>query len=200
MSSREQILQNIRSALSSKNKIDMTPLLEEEQQLQQQKAAMDDLAVYFAQQFTQIGGSMSYCATQGELYQEIDNIHTALGKPIIGCSNEAVSQFVAHHGIQNAEAAKPEEQYTLGVSICESLVADGGLIILSSRLGLDTSFKVLPQNLIVIAFTSQVVATWDDFTERLLQQSQTLPSSIVAVTPASLDGRTRLHLILIDDQ
>ena len=162
--------------------------------------AEEDLAVLFTQTYHKHGAAISYCINEEQIAERLIALRASADNPLMGCSNKNVVSFLQSLGIADAEVAQPGQQYRMGVMLCESLLADNGSVVLSDRLGFGTAFPRLPQTTILVAFTSQVVADWEEAVARLKASDKEMPRNLTKITPSSADRQHDLHLILIEDQ
>lgn len=163
----------------------------------------EDLSVIFAQTFCKNGGSMFYCYNEKDIGKHLVEIQQQHGDVTIGCASENLASFMGHLGIENRCLCDISKRYTLGASLCESLIAWRGGIVISSNQGLGTTIPSLPDTTIVLAFTSQVVIDWEMAFERMKNFYNNTPDNIIMINPASYvyrKGLQKLYLILIEDE
>lgn len=196
---KEQVMKDIREALMDKNIIaDSETHITEDNPYNN-----EDLSVLFAQNFTRRGGVMYYCYNEGDIKIRIEDIQRKHGNVIIGNAAENLTGFLGHLGIDNCATCEANTRYPLGATLCETLIAEQGSILISSNQGLGLTMPTLTDALIVLAFTSQVVANWEAATERLRNFYTEFPEQIMVTNPGSLAQRKngfKIYLILIEDE
>ncbi len=194
---KEQVLKDIREALMDKNQMDSS------KESIPAGAPVDDLSVLFAQNFTQRGGTMYYCYNEEDIQTRVKEIQKRHGDVVIGCASENLTSFLGHLNIENRCTCEPGMHYPLGATLCEALIAWQGGIVISSNQGLGMTMATLPEALIVLTFTSQVVTDWEQANERLKSMYNEYPENLIITNPGSYAYRKGLHklyLILIEDE
>ena len=199
---REQMMKVVRDALVDTDSSDIS-----EAPCAAKKTFIDDegedISVLFAQSFTQFGGKMYYCYNEEDISKRIIEIQQSHGDTTIGCASENLVSFLGHLNIENRCLCDISKCYTLGATLCETLIAWRGGIVISSNQGLGTTIPSLPETTIVLAFTSQVVTDWEAAFERMKSLYNEIPENIMLTTPASYayrKGLQKLYLILIEDE
>lgn len=197
---RENLLQDIREAL-----IERTPKPSYTRKVYSQQSPEDhekDLSVAFTKKFVNNGGLMSYCLSQNEIFDSITSLQKKNGNETLGCSCAALTDFLNHIGINNNALCERSIPYSVGITLCETLIADQGNIVISSNQGLGTNMATLPPVTIILAFTSQIVENWEKAIERIKSQYTVLPDNMIVSNPGSYsfrNGIQKMHLVLIDD-
>ena len=162
-----------------------------------------DLSVVFAKSFPKNYGGLFYCYSEDDLRNKVLEIQQLHNGATIGCASENLTGFLKHLNVENCETCDLGHTHQLGATLCEALIAWQGSIVISSNLGLGTTIPSLPETTIVIAFTSQVVADWEEANERIKQLYPNYPDQIMVTHPASYayrKGQQKLYLILIEDE
>lgn len=166
---------------------------------------VDDL---FTVNFKNNGGKFLYCDTQTELQETFVNVlleNDWFEKEAL--TNE--SQFhslLKDNNIRYANSKQP----VFFVSSCESLIADDGAILFCDRQLKDFKPHEIPDNVIIIAATSQITRTKSDGLREIKRKySSALPTNITAINcfkpSANQDflsyGRSpkNLYLLLLED-
>ncbi len=202
-SSRNKILENIRTALIEKTPQPFPPAEVSDsvyQPLQQ------DIVVEFAEQFTQLLGKFIYCTSQEELKAHFNDLIRRNEWTNVYFTENNWSYLVTHNilskDIITCEAA---------VTDCEALIARTGSIVLSTENGGRIASVYAPVH-ICIAYTSQLVYDITDALEVLSKKyGNNLPSSISLATGPSrtadiektlvvgVHGPKEVYCFLIDD-
>lgn len=198
--SREQIIQDIRSAIRQKNEIGTTDAFLEEQQRQEQISQRDDLAVIFAQRYIQQGGSLAYCSNTPEIADKINELRGMLCNPTLACANANVVSFIKSLGIEDVCLGQNDTEYRMGVLLCAGMLADTGNVVLSDKLGYTTIFPSLPKCTILIAFTSQVINDWEECVGRIRESDKKPPRNLCVIPTQDNLRKQKIHLILVEDQ
>jgi len=195
----DRVLKNVREALIDRNDIGNCDSAATEAG----NTSSEDLSVAFAQNFTQNGGTMYYCLNEQEIRSRIETIQRQHDDVTIGCASENLMSFFGHIGLNNSCICDPAKRYPLGATLCEALVAWNGGIVISSNLGLGKTIPALPETTVVLAFTSQVVPSWEEANERLKALYSEYPDQIIVTQPSSYayrKGTQKLYLLLIEDE
>lgn len=134
----------------------------------------------FTHNFRKNGGKFLYCENLDELNESFDNIllENDWYEKEVYCTNEQLmSKFGSYnlHFTENANA-------TFFFSQCESLVADGGAILISSHQIKQKKPHELPDNFVIFATTSQLVNTIGEGLRKIKTQYQNhIPTNITAI-------------------
>ncbi len=200
---RNNILRKIRLALTHSTPIPF-PLAEGPaavfQPLQQ------DVVVEFAEQFTNIQGKFSFCATEAEAKQGLETLFHELGWTRIFCKllpwHERLPEIAWTDDIVSCDASITE---------CEALVARTGTIVLSAANTGRTTSVYAPVH-VCIAYTSQLTYDLSDAFVLLKEKyPENLPSFISFATGPSrtadiektlvvgVHGPKEVYCFLIDD-
>ncbi|MBT2558077.1 LUD domain-containing protein [Hymenobacter sp. ISL-91] len=212
-SSRDLVLRRIREALQTPGPAPV-PRPDFAAPLHPRPAAADDLAVAFAQSFVRVGGAFYYCESEEHFYdqlflykkeQQLENLYVW----------EPELKKLLHAGglVFQGDENDFREQADAGLTSCEALVARTGSILVSGATGSGRRLSIYPDQHLVLARTSQVVADIVD----ALQLMQTkygpgqLPSMMSLTSGPSrtadiektlvlgAHGPRRLALFLLDD-
>lgn len=194
----DRVLKGIREALINRNDV-----ADCEACVNANEASAEDLSVAFAQSFTKGGGTMYYCLNENDIRARLEEIQHRHGDVIVGCASENLASFLCHIGLGSCCLCDTSKVYPLGATLCEALIAWNGGIVISSNLGLGKTIPALPETTVVLAFTSQVVANWEDANERLKALYSDYPDQIIVTQPSSYayrKGAQKLYLLLIEDE
>lgn len=180
------------------NKNSLTPPSE---CIEQCSSVINDPAVAFAQQYTQRGGIMYFCASEQEITSLMKQLAVTLGGSTWGCCSENLTAFLTQMGIGNVATASSSTDYEIGVILCDALTANDGGVVLTEHQGLGSSFNALPKKTIVLAFTSQAVMNHEAAINRLQSVYPVFPSEVAILEPRKGWNReTEMHLVLIEDE
>ena len=174
----------------------------------------DDPAVIFAANFQRIGGEFYYCESPAHLAAQFAAFRAQqpeLAAPYVW--EPALQTLLAAAGVPfRADEDDFRQNADLGLTSCEALVARTGSILVSAATASGRRLSIYPDQHLVVARSSQVVAEIDDAL-RLMQQryGAVLPSMVSLTTGPSrtadiektlvlgAHGPRRLVLFLLED-
>ena len=163
----------------------------------------------FTFNFRKNGGKFLYCESMDEVYENFDNIlleNDWYEKEVYCTSPDLSSKFDSYN---LAFSQNPEAAFFL--STCESLVDDGGAILVSSNQLKDKKVQDLPDHFVIFATTSQLVNSIGEGLRKINRQStrNTRPSNITTINNFALKQDTHfmtygstaknLYLLLLED-
>lgn len=112
---------------------------------------LDDL---FVHKFITKGGKFLYCTKKDEVLKNLQSIFLENNWVSVHLLDDALDEYVDHQKI--AIFNKPQNNSPI-LTFCEQLIADNGDIMFSSNQLKSTKISDLPDNFIVLAYTSQIV-------------------------------------------
>jgi len=180
---RENILQKIKQALAKPVPVPFTATEKNLPQVFQ--PSKEELEIEFAENFTNLLGKFSFCATEQELANQLNTLITARKWDKIFCREPQIKSTLSLNGFKQFEYA---DLNTCQASItsCELLVARTGSILLSSAQKSGRSTSVYAPAHICIAYTSQLVYDIGDGLQFVQEKySNNLPSLITLATGPS---------------
>jgi len=209
--SREQILTKIRNALIEKTTLPypetdfISPVLKPVKD-------SDGLEVAFAKELLQAGGQFVYCENEHQFLEYLQTLMQEREWNTLWTQSNKVKQ-VLRAGEMNFEENPPKDNKQLvGLSDCESLVAQSGTVVLSDQKAGSRMSIAFPEIQLIMAYASQVVPTLKTAIQELKQTyPEMLPTQIVFVTGPSrtadiektlvmgAHGPKELVVFLIDD-
>lgn len=175
----------------------------------------EDLAVVFAANFQRVGGEFYYCADAAHLAAQLAAFRArqpALAPPYVW--EPELQELLAAAGVPfRAAEADFRQNADLGLTSCEALVARTGSILVSAGTASGRRLSIYPDQHLVLARPSQVVAEIGDAL-RLMQAryGAALPSMVSLTTGPSrtadiektlvlgAHGPRRLALFLLDEE
>ncbi|WP_375436427.1 lactate utilization protein C [uncultured Hymenobacter sp.] len=210
-SSRDIILRRIQEALQQPTPLKPAP----DFTAPLHPRAPGDLAVAFAESFVRVGGQLYFCESEEHFYDQLFTYkkekeleHLYVWEPELKkmlhagglVFNQDEENFVAH-----ADA---------GLTTCEALIARTGSVLVSAATSSGRRLSIYPDQHLVVARTSQVVADISDALRNLQQKygPEHLPSMISLTTGPSrtadiektlvlgAHGPRSLALFLLDDE
>ena len=172
----------------------------------------DDNIVVFAENFNKTAGQLIYCTKEEDFYDKLFELKKQKNLDHLYCWGDELSQKIDDAGI---EIIRSREDFIkncdAGITLCESLVARTGSILVSSQLGGGRELSIYPPIHIVVGYTSQVVGEIGKALEKIKDTYTTLPSMISLTSGPSrtadiektlvmgAHGPKELILFLIDD-
>ncbi len=148
---RLKIFNRVLSVISGKP--EALPAELEDEQLEAH--ASDPLDVRFVKRFTASGGKFIYCADQKEITEALTHISEELELQNIYAPSSQSRQLLDE--MEHPFSLADLEDSALFFSDCEALVAyNGGVMVTSVQKG-NKSLEQLPKEVIVMAFTDQLV-------------------------------------------
>ena len=193
---KEDFLGKVRKALENKNEV--APTLSEGAGSLAFRLSDNDLAVAFAKEFTQRGGTMLYCATEEELATHIATLVPNARTTPLACGSHSLALFLQGCGFAAAFTPQHGQRADMGIFLCEALQARDGSVTLSDRLGYGTAMPSLPPTTLILAFTSQLTRDWEATYQRLGQAYPNgMPNEIAVLSPTACPS---MSLILMEDQ
>ena len=211
MNARERILANIRTALQTPiQEAVPKPLL----QHNPFKPLPDELLeVIFAQQFEKNGGDFFFCQSLEEFLVTLKK-WLDYRKIAFLFAEDTYLQALLQIALIDFEVEDTHwEMAQVGLVLAESLVAETGSILISSKRASGRKWVTFPPIQIVVAFTSQLIATLPEALQNYhTKHENDFPSMLSLITAPSqtnaidhtvvlgAQGTQRLVLFLIDEQ
>ena len=179
--------------------------LDKESTLNQYQILDDDpIDVVFAKTLIQNNGIFFYCDTQNALVKTIEGIIKKLNTEMIYCNEVALQKLLLSSNVQFEDSNYSKCHLTL--SSCEYLIANQAKIMLSSKQLKSNNIKNLPQEHVVIAYTSQIVRNLNEAMSGInTRYIDNLPSTITTITSkqdsnSKSEGNVKkLSVVLIED-
>jgi L-lactate dehydrogenase complex protein LldG len=160
--------------------------------------AGDDVVLAFAQSFQRVGGEFYYCESVAQLGGMLVAFRERqqLGRPFVW--EPAVQEMLTRAGLEfQADEADFLAQADWGLTSCEALVARTGSVLVSAGPASGRRLSIYPDQHVVLARPSQVVAEIGDAL-RVMQQryGAALPSMISLTTGPSRTADIEKTLVL----
>ena len=152
-SGKEAILKNVRKALIYSTDIPYPGIEKTDFSFDGSKK---DLALVFAEKFTSLLGNFSFCESEQDLYDQINSLVEEKQWNEVYCSDENIKSALGSFGF-SAFSEKPLKDADVSITICESLVARTGSMVLSSAVSSGRTTSVYAPVHICIAKVSQLV-------------------------------------------
>jgi L-lactate dehydrogenase complex protein LldG len=205
---KERMLKQIRKALLDK-KDNPYPNLEDTPVY----APTDEfLEVLFAEQLTAIAGSFMYCEDDIQFVENLIELAEEKKWRKIYCWEPKLQEMLQHFQYPFQANDQDFLKAEVGITLCESLVARNGSILISNGNAAGRRLSIYPGVHIVLAYTSQLVLDLKDGFKLLKEKyGHRLPSMIGNITGPSrtadiektlvlgAHGPKELYVFLIDD-
>ncbi|MDD2191570.1 MAG: hypothetical protein PHO12_03420 [Bacteroidales bacterium] len=138
----------------------------------------DDPVMIFAESIVGNGGKFVYCKDEKDMINKLNSLieYRNWSNKILSYGN-ALKDYLQANGIHTNQME--EEKAEVGITLCHSASARNSLIIVTSN-QVDNEFSKLPNILIIIIFTSQIVT---DLRTSLNQLSEDMPKFITTLNP-----------------
>lgn len=181
-SGKEAILKNVRKALIHSTDIPYPGIEKTDFSFD---GSQKDLALVFAEKFTSLLGNFSFCESEQDLYDQINSLVEEKQWNEVYCSDENIKSALGSFGF-SAFSEKPLKEADVSITICESLVARTGSMVLSSAVSSGRTTSVYAPVHICIAKVSQLVYDVKDALALLQKKySDQMPSMISFATGPS---------------
>jgi L-lactate dehydrogenase complex protein LldG len=191
--SKEKLLKKIRKALLEKRD---NPYPNQEEQYHY--PPNDELLeVLFAQQFTAISGQFVFCEDEVQFIENLLELAEERKWHKIYCWEPALQDVLKRYEYPFYETDKEFEQAEVGFTLCESLIARNGSIMLSNANMAGRRLSIYPPIHIVLAYTSQLVLDLKDALKFIKSKYGTqLPSMLTNITGPSRTADIEKTLVL----
>lgn len=195
--SRDLILRRIRESLRQSAPLPTRP--DFTAPLHPRPATADDLAVAFAQSFVRVGGVFYYCESVEHFYDQLFTYKKEKNLEHLYVWEPELKKML-HEGnlVFQGDEADFRTQADAGLTSCEALVARTGSVLVSAATASGRRLSIYPDQHLVLARTSQVVADIGDALK--LQQQKygpdKLPSMMSLTTGPSRTADIEKTLVL----
>lgn len=113
----------------------------------------DEPLMVFAEKFVKGKGKFVYCADEKELIDNLRNLAAYRKWNKIVSFSPSLQSYLAKFGL---ETFMDDEDTTVGIGLCQSMIARTGSIIITSTQGAGTHLRHFTPIMVVIAFESQI--------------------------------------------
>ena len=205
--SKERILARVREGLNKVDKINNPPAEGEIY-----SPIDDDIVIAFAENFTKTAGKLIFCTKKEDFFDKLFEFKQQEKLDKIYCWGDELSTEILNAGIDiitNKDNFLKDCE--AGITLCESLVARTGSVMLSSKIGGGRQLSIFPPTHIVVGYTSQVVKEIEESLVKVTNTYERFPSMISLTSGPSrtadiektlvmgAHGPKELILFLIDD-
>lgn len=191
--SKEKMLKKIRKALLEKRdnpypNLEEAPLYEDYD---------DFLEVLFAEQLSLVAGKFIFCEDEIQFIENLLLLADEKNWRRIYCWEKPLQETLSLYEFPFYSTDTDFMQAEVGITLCESLIARNGSVLLSNGSAAGRRLSIYPHHHIVIAYTSQLVLDLKDAFKSLKNKyGEKLPSMISAVTGPSRTADIEKTLVL----
>ena len=191
--SKEKLLKKIRKALLEKRD-NPYPNLEDLPHYPQP----DDMPeVLFAEEFTAAAGQFFFCEDEIQFIENLLSLAEERKWRKIYCWEPALQEILQKYDYPFFETDKDFEQAEVGFTLCETLIARNGSILLSNSNMSGRRLSIYPPIHIVFAYTSQIVLDLKDAFKIIKNKyGNQLPSMLTTVTGPSRTADIEKTLVM----
>ncbi len=191
--SKEKLLKKIRKALLEKRD-NPYPNLED---LPHYPPPDDIPEVLFAEEFTAAAGQFFFCEDEIQFIENLLSLAEERKWRKIYCWEPALQEILQKYDYPFFETDKDFEQAEVGFTLCETLIARNGSILLSNSNMAGRRLSIYPPVHIVLAYTSQIVLDLKDAFKIIKNKyGNQLPSMLTTVTGPSRTADIEKTLVM----
>ena len=193
VTAKERMLKSIRKALIEKREnpypeLDPTPLY---------KDCLRENEIMFAEELTNVNGQFFYCQDKLSLIEGLVDLIEKAGWQHIAVNEQPLISLLDEFEFPYLTGAHALKTADVGLTLCESLVARNGSILISTGMQSGRRLMIFPSVHIVIANASQLVSDIKDGLAAIkLKYLSKLPSSITLITGPSRTADIEKTLVL----
>lgn len=191
-SGKEKVLKLLRSAL-----------LEKEDECKANAVAtscgfvplQDEPIMVFAEKFVSGKGKFIYCESEEKFVENLKNLIAYRKWDKVVSYSLSLKAYLERFGLQ---IGIDDENTTVGIGLCHSLIARTGSIIITSAQGLGKHLKHFTPIMIIVAFESQIQDSYKDTLDKL---PETPPECILSIKAGELieEEIRELYMFVIAD-
>lgn len=191
--SREKMLKKIRRALLERRD-NPYPNLEDLPVYEEQS---DILEVLFAEQLTLVAGKFVFCEDEIQFIENLLLLADEKNWRKIYCWEPELQQLLGLYEFPFYSTDTDFLQAEVGITLCESLVARNGSVMVSNGNQAGRRLSIYPHHHVVVAYTSQLVLDLKDAFKLLKNKyNDQLPSLISNITGPSRTADIEKTLVL----
>jgi L-lactate dehydrogenase complex protein LldG len=193
ISSKELMLKKIRKALLEKRdnpylNLEDTPLYKQTEEIPE---------ILFAEELTAVGGNFIFCENGIDFIENMLDLAARFKWRKIYCWEAELQELLKHYEFPFYETDKDFEMAEVGITLCESLIARNGSVLVSNKGAAGRRLSIYPNHHIVIARTGQLVLDLKDGFQLLKSKyGQNIPSLISTITGPSRTADIEKTLVL----
>jgi len=191
--SKEKMLKKIRRALLEKRD-NPYPNLEEAPLYEPYN---DYLEILFAEQLSLVAGKFVFCEDEIQFIENLLVLADEKNWRKIYCWEPSLQNVLAQYEFPFYSTDKDFIQAEVGITLCESLIARNGSVLVSNGSEAGRRLSIYPSHHIVVAYTSQLVLDLKDgFNLLRTKYEDRLPSMISTITGPSRTADIEKTLVL----
>lgn len=136
----------------------------------------------FAIEFSKLGGKFVYCADEQEMFQHLEALCDTMKWTKIHIKDSFLLSLFQENDIQYVQQGNDMSDIQVGLSLCESLVARTGSVLLSAAQESGRALPVYAPVHITIAFANQLHWDISDAFQVLKEKYQNQLPSMISLT------------------
>lgn len=194
---REFIIKNLRQALSDAGRVAAKPPAPVSVS-HFRLAYNEDMVLNFVNKYMLCGGNLNYAQSNADVANVLNPWIRQNNIQTIDCGTPELVQYLQNLDLETRKFATIGDESRFGVILCENLVAWDGSIVITSNCFQSKEKIVMPENTVLIAFSSLVVP---DLKSILSQKAKdgAMPQQTEILFPENLDHK-KTQILLIEDQ
>ena len=155
----------------------------------------DDPVMVFAEKFSIENGHFVYCQSEKELFEKLKTLAGYRSWDSYNAYSANLQSYLESNGIK---ASMADHNSSVGISICQGIVANTGSIIITSTQGAGETLIHFPQIMIVIAMTSQIYTSYKQILNLL---PEIPPKWIMSIKSGKLikEEIQELYMFVVDE-
>ncbi len=155
------------------------------------------LEVLFAEQLSLVAGKFVFCEDEIQFIENLLTLADEKSWRKIYCWEPPLQELLSHFEFPFYSTNTDFMQAEVGITLCESLIARNGSIMLSNGNAAGRRLSIYPPHHIVVAYTSQLVLDIKDAIKQLkARYSSDIPSMVSIVTGPSRTADIEKTLVL----
>ena len=181
--SKEKILKKIRKALIHKSEVDYTNVDFESEIYSNSEESQELL---FAQKFSELNGKFVFCENEKDFIETFSSLVHENKWEVIFAFEPKVKELLSLANLKFIDNPQQIATIDIGVTLCESLVARTGTVMVSSRQEAGRRLGAYSNIHVVVAYTSQLVLNVKDALKVIkTKYGNNFPSLVTAITGPS---------------
>lgn len=160
--------------------------------------AYDDfLEILFAEQLSLVAGKFVFCEDEIQFIENLLLLADEKNWRKIYCWEPALQNVLSRYEYPFYSSDKDFMQAEVGITLCESLIARNGSVLVSNGSAAGRRLSIYPHHHIVVAYTSQLVLDLKDaFVKLRAKYGDHIPSMVSAITGPSRTADIEKTLVL----
>lgn len=171
-----------------------------------------DLDIRFATKFIEAGGKFLFCESMKEAIETLQMLKTDQGWGHVFCWENEIKDAFAANNFQKGAVGFTIENSDAAISLCESLIADEGIVILNPKQASRRRLPCFPKTQVLLADVSCLVGSEADGLDKFYKSHKGQLPSFINLTSCNsghfydkqrlilnAEGTEDLYVILIDE-